>query len=122
MSKLRKHLFVFGEFRLDVTEYLLYKQSGEVVPLKPKAVETLELLVIERGRLLTKAELLKRLWPDVAVDESNLSQNIYLLRKVLGSTADGQNYIETVPRRGYRFLAERRGRGGGTAGRSLPHR
>ena len=106
MSKLRKHLFVFGEYRLDVTEHLLYKQSGEVVPLKPKAVETLELLVIERGRLLTKAELLKRLWPDVAVDESNLSQNIYLLRKVLGSTADGQNYIETVPRRGYRFLAE----------------
>jgi TolB-like protein/Flp pilus assembly protein TadD len=106
MSKFRKHLFVFGDFRLDVIEHLLYKQTGEVVPLKPKAIETLELLVIDRGRLLTKAELLKRLWPDVLVDESNLSQNIYLLRKVLGVTADGQNYIETVPKRGYRFLAE----------------
>jgi DNA-binding winged helix-turn-helix (wHTH) protein len=71
MSKFRKHLLIFGDFRLDVVEHLLYKQTGEVVPLKPKAVETLELLVIERGRLLTKAELLKRLWPDVLVDESN---------------------------------------------------
>jgi TolB-like protein/Flp pilus assembly protein TadD len=106
MSKFRKYLLIFGDFRLDVVEHLLYKQTGEVVPLKPKAVETLELLVIERGRLLTKAELLKRLWPDVLVDESNLSQNIYLLRKVLGLTPNGQNYIETVPKRGYRFLAE----------------
>lgn len=106
MPKFRKHEFLFGEFRLDVTEHLLYKDSGELVPLKPKAVETLELLVIERGRLLTKSELLERLWPDAVVEESNLSQNIYLLRKFLGTTPDGQNYIETVPKRGYRFVAE----------------
>lgn len=106
MSQIRNHLFVFGQFRLDVTEHLLYRQTGEVVPLKPKAVETLELLVMQRGRLLTKTELLERLWPDAVVEESNLSQNIYLLRKVLGLTAGGQNYIETVPKRGYRFVAE----------------
>lgn len=106
MSQIRNHLFVFGQFRLDATEHLLYRQTGEVVPLKPKAVETLELLVMERGRLLTKAELLERLWPDAVVEESNLSQNIYLLRKVLGVTAGGQNYIETVPKRGYRFVAD----------------
>ncbi|HKV34269.1 MAG TPA: tetratricopeptide repeat protein [Pyrinomonadaceae bacterium] len=106
MSQIRNHLFVFGEFRLDATEHLLYRQTGEVVPLKPKAVETLELLVMQRGRLLTKTELLERLWPDAVVEESNLSQNIYLLRKVLGLTAGGQNYIETVPKRGYRFVAD----------------
>lgn len=106
MSQIRNHLFVFDQFRLDATEHLLYRQTGEVVPLKPKAVETLELLVMQRGRLLTKAELLERLWPDAVVEESNLSQNIYLLRKVLGLTAGGQNYIETVPKRGYRFVAD----------------
>jgi len=93
-------------FRLDVNERLLYKQTGEVVPLKPKVVETLELLVRERGRLLGKEELLGRLWPDTVVEESNLSQNIYLLRKVLGMDASGRAYIETVPKRGYRFTAE----------------
>ena len=93
MSHIRNHLFVFGEFRLDATEHLLYRQTGEVVPLKPKAVETLELLVMQRGRLLTKTELLERLWPDAVVEESNLSQNIYLLRKVLGLTAGGQNEL-----------------------------
>jgi Tol biopolymer transport system component/DNA-binding winged helix-turn-helix (wHTH) protein/Flp pilus assembly protein TadD len=101
MTKSRKHLWLFGGFRLDTTEHLLYRQSGEVVPLKPKVVETLELLVTERGRLLGKDELLERLWPDAVVEESNLSQNIYLLRKVLGG-----DLIETVPKRGYRFIAE----------------
>jgi TolB-like protein/Flp pilus assembly protein TadD len=61
---------------------------------------------MQRGRLLTNPQLLARLWPDAVVEESNLSQNIYLLRKVLGLTAGGQNYIETVPKRGYRFVAE----------------
>jgi TolB-like protein/Tfp pilus assembly protein PilF len=95
-------LIEFGGFRLDLTEHLLYRENGEVVPLKPKVIETLELLIQERGRLITKDELMSRLWPDTVVEESNLAQNIYLLRKVLGS--DG--YIETVPKRGYRFIAE----------------
>ena len=79
-----KAFYEFGEFRLDGTEHLLYR-GGAVVPLKPKVVETLELLVREQGRLITKDELMTRLWPDTVVEESNLAQNIYLLRKVLGT-------------------------------------
>lgn len=106
MSSVVRHFYRFGEFRLDATEHLLYRQDGEVVPLKPKVVETLELLVRGRGRLIGKDELMERLWPDAVVEESNLTQNIYLLRKVLGADARGRNYIENVPKRGYRFTAE----------------
>src|SRR5262245_30789610 len=101
-----RHWYTFGGFRLDALEHLLYKQDGEVVPLKPKVIETLELLVRERGRLITKDELMERLWPDTVVEESNLSQNIYLLRKVLDADGGGASYIETVPKRGYRFTAD----------------
>ena len=94
-----KTFYEFGEFRLDGNEHLLYR-GGAVVPLKPKVVETLELLVREQGRLITKDELMARLWPDTVVEESNLAQNIYLLRKVLGTDAQGRNYIETIPKRG----------------------
>jgi TolB-like protein/Flp pilus assembly protein TadD len=100
-----KAFYEFGEFRLDGTEHLLYR-AGAVVPLKPKVIETLELLVREQGRLITKDELMTGLWPDTIVEESNLAQNIYLLRKVLGTDASGRNYIETIPKRGYRFLAQ----------------
>src|SRR5687767_4716098 len=106
MSSPVKHFYRFGGFRLDVIEHLLYRHDGEVVPLKPKVVETLELLVRERGRLITKDELMERLWPDTVVEESNLTQNIYLLRKVLSAGGNGGNFIETVPKRGYRFTAE----------------
>jgi Tol biopolymer transport system component/DNA-binding winged helix-turn-helix (wHTH) protein len=105
MSSAVSHFYRFGHFRLDVGEHLLYRLEGQVVPLKPKVVETLELLVQERGRLLSKDELMQRLWPDTVVEESNLTQNIYLLRKVLGTDPNGSNYIETVPKRGYRFTA-----------------
>ncbi len=101
-----RNVYEFGRFRLDTTEHLLYRQDGEVVPLKPKVVETLELLVRERGRLLTKQELMTQLWPDTIVEESNLTQNIYQLRKVLGTSSNGRAYIETIPKRGYRFTAE----------------
>ncbi|HEY5444829.1 MAG TPA: winged helix-turn-helix domain-containing protein, partial [Pyrinomonadaceae bacterium] len=99
-------LIEFGKFRLDFTEHLLYGEDGEVVPLKPKVVETLELLVQESGRLISKDELMTRLWPDTVVEESNLTQNVYLLRKVLGSDPNGRRYIENVPKRGYRFTAD----------------
>ena len=106
MAKAAKQLYEFGGFRLDATEHLLYTQDGAVVPLKLKVVETLELLVRERGRLIKKDELMERLWPDAFVEESNLTQNIYQLRKVLGVDDEGRGYIETVPKRGYRFTAE----------------
>lgn len=105
MSRAARHFYKFGGFKLDVTERLLYGPDGAVVSLKPKAVETLELLVRERGRLVSKDELMERLWPDAVVEESNLSQHIYLLRKVLGVGDDGRGFIENVPRRGYRFTA-----------------
>ncbi len=106
MSSAVRHFYKFGGFQLDAAEHLLYRQDGEVVPLKPKVVETLELLVRERGHLIGKNELMERLWPDAVVEESNLSQNIYLLRKALGADAGGRNYIENVPKRGYRFTVE----------------
>lgn len=80
-------------------------RDGETLPLKPKVFDTLLLLVENRGRVLDKDELLSRLWPDTVVEESNLSQNVYLLRKVLGEEPRGEAYIATMPKRGYRFVA-----------------
>jgi DNA-binding winged helix-turn-helix (wHTH) protein/TolB-like protein/Tfp pilus assembly protein PilF len=84
----------------------LLLRRGKPVPLAPKAVETLLLLVENSGRLVDKEELMKRVWPDTFVEEGNLTTNIHLLRKVLGKGSKGQEYIETIPRRGYRFTAE----------------
>jgi DNA-binding winged helix-turn-helix (wHTH) protein len=94
------HYYDFAHFRLDAVERLLL-QDGEVTPLTPKGFEILLLLVRNRGRVLTKEELIKAVWPDSFVEESNLARNISTLRQVLG----GRHFIETVPRRGYRFAA-----------------
>ncbi|PYQ41573.1 MAG: hypothetical protein DMF77_15410 [Acidobacteria bacterium] len=102
----------FGAFRLEAAEKVLY-ESDRPVPLTPKAVETLLALVARHGRLVTKEELLRIVWPDTFVEENNLAQNISLLRRVLGEGAGGRRLIETVPRRGYRFVGpveERPGR------------
>jgi len=81
---------------------MLYK--GELaVELAPKVVETLLALIERRGEIVSKNEIMKRLWADSFVEESNLTQNIYLLRKILGNGADGKPLIETFRRRGYRF-------------------
>jgi DNA-binding winged helix-turn-helix (wHTH) protein/TolB-like protein/Flp pilus assembly protein TadD len=99
------HLYEFGQFRLDVSERLLLKNQ-QPVALPPKAFEILTLLVRKPGRLIEKDELLKEVWPDSFVEEGSLSRNIYLLRKALGEGAEESTYIETVPRHGYRFIAE----------------
>lgn len=96
--------FAFGPFRLDRRQRLLLR-SDEPVPLPPKAAELLLVLTEEPGVLRTKEELLERVWPDVVVDESNLSQTIFVLRKALGD--EGGRWIATVPRRGYRFVPDR---------------
>jgi len=93
----------FGPFRLDRRERLLAR-DGQPVALPPKAVDLLIALTEEPGALRTKEELLTRVWPDVVVDESNLSQTIFVLRKALGD--DDGRWIVTVPRRGYRFSGE----------------
>ena len=104
MSKNPKHFYEFGPFSLDAADSLLLR-DGEVVPLTPKAFEMLRILVQSGGRLLSKEELMRSLWPDSFVEEANLSHNIYILREALGEKQSGHKYIETLPRRGYRFVA-----------------
>lgn len=105
MSKQTKHFYDFGPFRLDITQRLLLRGS-DIVPLTPKAFDLLLVLVESSGRVLTKEELMKLVWPDQFVEEANLSHNIYKLREALGDRQNGQKYIETLPRRGYRFVAK----------------
>jgi DNA-binding winged helix-turn-helix (wHTH) protein/TolB-like protein/Tfp pilus assembly protein PilF len=105
MSKDANELYEFGPFRLDVSEQLLLKNQ-EPLPLTPKVFETLVALVRRSGRLVEKEELLNEVWPDSFVEESNLTRNISLLRKALNEDSDKIRYIETVPRRGYRFVAD----------------
>jgi Tol biopolymer transport system component/DNA-binding winged helix-turn-helix (wHTH) protein len=98
-----KHFYVFGRFRFDPEERLLV-HDGEPVPLAPKVAQTLLLLVQNAGHLLEKEDLLKRIWPDAFVEEGSLNKNIFLLRRVLSERDRGREYIETVPKRGYRFV------------------
>src|ERR1043166_225110 len=100
MSKETRHFYEFGPYRIDTRNRQLLREN-EIVPLKAKAVETLLVLSESRGDVVEKNELMQRLWPDSFVEEANLTQNIYTLRKALGD-----EYIQTVPRRGYRFVAE----------------
>src|SRR5215467_3032210 len=96
-------MYQFGPFQLDVAEHRLARDGVEV-PLQLKAFEILCLLVDHAGRLLSKQDLLNRVWPDTMVEENNLNKNISLLRKALAESSTGQCYIETVPRVGYRFV------------------
>ncbi|HST20782.1 MAG TPA: winged helix-turn-helix domain-containing protein [Blastocatellia bacterium] len=97
--------YEFDSFLLNETERLLLFQ-GQAISLTPKAFELLLVFVNNAGLVLTKEELMERVWPDAFVEEANLAVNISMLRKVLGETPDGGQYIETLPRRGYRFAAE----------------
>jgi eukaryotic-like serine/threonine-protein kinase len=104
MHKETNHLFEFGPFRLDAGERLLMR-DGRITPLPPKVFDTLLVLVENSGRIVSKDELMQSLWPDTFVEESNLTQNISQLRRALGDGGGDAQYIETVPRRGYRFVA-----------------
>src|SRR5260370_33749177 len=101
----RVFTYQFGPFHLDAAEHGLLRDGGRV-PLQLKAFETLCILVERGGRLLTKEDLLRQVWPDTLVEENNLNKQISLLRKALGDCAEGGPYIETVPRVGYRFVAQ----------------
>lgn len=102
-----RHWFEFGPFRIDLLTHRLLR-NGEVVALQPKAFDTLVVLIQNRGRVVERAVLMKTLWPDSFVEEANLTQYVFTLRKTLGEQPDGKPYIETVPRRGYFFAAEAR--------------
>src|SRR5260370_30435150 len=104
MPKTEKHLYEFGPYRIDSVERLLTR-DGDTIPLTPKAVDTLMALVANSGRVLDKDELMKIVWPDTFVEEGALARNISALRKALGDDIEGSQYIETIPKRGYRFVA-----------------
>lgn len=97
-------LFAFGPFILDVESRRLFR-DGQIIPLAPKAFDTLLVLVENRGRLMEKSELLRLIWPDTFVEEINLTVHVSALRKAIGESRDEQQYIETIPKRGYRFIA-----------------
>src|SRR5215470_1324137 len=102
MSRQPRYLYEFGPFRLDPSERMLTR-GDLVLALTPKAFDTLLALVESSRHVVTKEELMNRVWPDIYVEETNLAQHISMLRKVLGARPDGAQYIETVPKRGYHF-------------------
>src|SRR4030095_7645135 len=104
MSSLSGHIHRFSDFTIDIEQKVLLR-GGKAIPIAPKVFETLLALVENHGRIVLKEELMKRLWPDTFVEESNLTFNIQQLRKSLGDNAREPLYIETIPRRGYRFIA-----------------
>jgi TolB-like protein/DNA-binding winged helix-turn-helix (wHTH) protein/Tfp pilus assembly protein PilF len=99
-----KHLYGFGSYQLDAGERVLLR-DGQPVTLPPKDLETLLVLVERAGHIVEKEELLEKVWPGVFIEEGNLARHIFNLRQVLGDSPDGRKYIETIPRRGYRFVA-----------------
>jgi len=103
MTSLSWKRYAFGPFELDADDRLL-THEGEIVPLTPKALDTLLILVERKGHVVSKDELLERVWPDSFVEQNNLAQNVSALRKALGEKEGGPRYIDTVPKRGYRFL------------------
>lgn len=104
MSEQNHYIYEFGPFRLDAQKRLL-RREGEIVPLKPKAFETLLALVEGCGRVVEKDELMRRVWPGTAVEEGNLTFNISTLRKALGDDPRRHEYIVTIPGEGYQFVA-----------------
>src|SRR5919197_6503319 len=104
MIRRATRFYEFGPFRIDTAERLLLRE-GTPVPLTPKAFETLLRLIQNSGHVVEKDELMREVGPDTYVEEANLTQNVFTLRKVLGEGRGGRQYIETVPRRGYRFTA-----------------
>ncbi|MGH6628958.1 MAG: winged helix-turn-helix domain-containing protein, partial [Burkholderiales bacterium] len=102
MDRAAKAVFVFGQFRLDAQERALFR-AGTAVPLTPKDIEILLVLVQNSGQTVEKDRLMQEVWPDTFVEESNLTVHVSQLRKALGDSSGESEYIETIPRRGYRF-------------------
>ena len=96
MSPPTYRIFEFGDFRLDEEEGLL-SRGGEPIPLSPKTLETLLVLLKNSGRILEKEWLMQMIWRDTFVEEANLAVNISTLRKILGEQSNGRQFIETIP-------------------------
>ena len=97
--------YEFDSYRIDVANRLVFRHD-KPLPLTPKAVEILVALIAQHGAIMSKSDLMKIVWPDTIVEDGNLAQNIYLLRKTLDEGSNGTRYVETVARRGYRFVGE----------------
>ena len=103
MSLKTKHIYEFGSFRLNSEEKVLIR-DGRAIPVQPKDLETLLVLVERAGHIVEKDELIEKVWPGVFIEEGNLSKRVFNLRQLLGAAPDGHQYIETIPKRGYRFV------------------
>ena len=97
-------VYEFATFRLDAGKRVVTRE-GEAISLTPKATEILILLVQRAGEIIEKEQLIEQVWPDSFVEEANLTQNIFILRRALGEERAGPKFIETVAKRGYRFVA-----------------
>ncbi len=118
MPQPAKHFYDFGPFRIDLVQRELL-ENGQRVSLSLKAFETLRVLVENHGSIIERDELMQKVWPDAFVEEANLTVNIFLLRKVLNKGLNGAQAIETIPRRGYRFVAPIREADGEPGGEAL---
>jgi Tol biopolymer transport system component/DNA-binding winged helix-turn-helix (wHTH) protein len=105
MSEVRAKTYQFRDFELDTGEWVL-RRGGEIVPVTPKALQALALLVSSSGRVVARKDLIEALWPDTFVEDSNLTVTISMLRKALGENDNGNRFVETVAKRGYRFLPQ----------------
>jgi len=105
MSEPGKQLYEFGPFRLDPTEHTLLRE-GRPIPLRPKVFDILLVLVKNHGHVLEKEQLMNAVWAEQFVEEGNINKNISMLRQALGEGDGGPKFIETVPKRGYRFIAD----------------
>lgn len=105
MSATNTHIYEFGPFRVDPIRRRLLR-ADEEIHLKPKVFDTLLVLIESEGHLIGKEELMQAVWPDTAVEENNLTQNISVLRKTFGERPEDHRYIVTVPGQGYRFVAD----------------
>ena len=104
MADLAHQFLEFQGFRLDPVNRVLLDPQGEEVALKPKVFDTLHVLAANQGRVVSKDDLLKEVWPDATVEENNLSQNISALRRIFSEKPGDKRFIETVAGRGFRFI------------------
>ena len=114
MSNSAQHFYEFGPFRIDRAERVLLRDNQPLI-LTPKAFDLLLTLVEHGGHIIEKENLMSAVWPETIVEESNLTHHISVLRKILGENSGERPYIETIPRRGYRFVAEVREQNGAAA-------
>ena len=106
MNEPQTHIYEFGNYRLVAAKRLLLKGVDEIVPLMPKAFDTLLYLLEHSGKVIEKDELMREIWTDTIVEENNLTQNISILRRVFGEKPGEHRFIVTVPGHGYKFVAE----------------